>query len=361
MISPKCLFRNFQLRNFIRPVSPKSTISGNQKDNIINGPDLKDFLKEGASTTIYAGQLKSASGERLRLPPWLKTEIPIGRNFHKLKDSLRSLKLHTVCEEAKCPNIGECWAGGENEVATATIMIMGDTCTRGCRFCSVKTSRNPPALDSMEPVNTATAVVEWGLDYVVLTSVDRDDLPDGGSHHFAETIREIKKRSSEMLVECLTPDFQGNKHSIEMVLDAGPDVFAHNIETVEVLHRLVRDHRAKYQQSLDVLRHAKRHKPTIVTKSSIMLGHGEKDEEVTKTMQDLREAGVDCVTLGQYMQPTRRHLSVKEYVTPEKFKYWQQVGNEMGFKYTASGPLVRSSYRAGEYFITNMLKKKTVT
>ncbi|KAJ7407794.1 lipoyl synthase, mitochondrial [Pitangus sulphuratus] len=227
------------------------SLPGDKKEFLQNGPDLQDFvsgdLSDKSTWAEYKGNLKREKGERLRLPPWLKTKIPMGKNYNKLKNTLRSLNLHTVCEEARCPNIGECWGGGEYATATATIMLMGDTCTRGCRFCSVKTAKNPPPLDPQEPYNTAKAIAEWGLDYVVLTSVDRDVL---------------------------------------------------------------------------------------------------------------READVDCLTLGQYMQPTKRHLKVEEYITPEKFKYWEKVGNDLGFHYTASGPLVRSSYKAGEFFLKNLVEKR---
>jgi len=332
------------------------------KANVSEGPDLGDFIAgvvpREQTSEDYGGKLKLEKGDkRLRLPPWLKTEIPIGKNFSKLKNDLRGLKLATVCEEARCPNIGECW-GGESGTATATIMLMGDTCTRGCRFCSVKTSRAPPPLDPSEPANTAAAVVSWGLDYVVLTSVDRDDLEDGGAEHISETIRELKKRKPSLMVECLAPDFSGNTDCVEMVADSGLDVYAHNIETVERLTPFVRDKRAKYRQTLAVLEHIKKHKPSMVTKSSIMLGLGETDDEVRQTMLDLRSVGVDCLTLGQYMQPTKRHLKVQEYVTPEKFSEWEKVGGELGFLYTASGPLVRSSYKAGEFFIKNIIEKR---
>ena len=284
-----------------------------------------------------------------------------------------------VCEEAKCPNIGECWGGGEHATATATIMLMGDSCTRGCRFCSVKTSRNPLPLDPNEPINTARAISEWGLDYVVLTSVDRDDLADGGSNHFAETVRELKLLKSSILVECLTPDFRGNQDQIRSVALSGLDVYAHNIETVRELQRSVRDYRANYDQSMDVLKHVKELSRNecnyeIITKTSIMLGFGtifdliyfdsnlfllgETDDQVKRTMDDLKEAEVDCVTLGQYMQPTKRRLKVVEYVTPEKFAFWEEYGNKIGFSYTASGPLVRSSYKAGEFFIKNLIKRR---
>jgi len=326
-----------------------------------DGPDLGDFIagvvpREGEGD--YSGKLKLEKGDkRLRLPPWLKTEIPMGKNFSKLKGDLRGLKLATVCEEARCPNIGECW-GGEKGTATATIMLMGDTCTRGCRFCSVKTSRAPPPLDPMEPQNTAEAVAAWGLDYVVLTSVDRDDLADGGAAHIAATVVALKATKPSLMVEVLSPDFSGSEEGVQAVASSGLDVFAHNIETVERLTPGVRDPRAKYRQTLDVLRKAKEAVPGLVTKTSIMLGLGETDDEVRTTMEELRGVGVDCLTLGQYMQPTKRHLKVKEYVTPTQFAAWEAVGKELGFLYTASGPLVRSSYKAGEFFIKNILEER---
>ena len=282
----------------------------------------------------------------------------MGQNYSKLKETLRDLKLSTVCEEARCPNIGECWGGGEHETATATIMVMGDTCTRGCRFCSVKTARAPPPPDPQEPYNTAKAVSAWNLDYVVLTSVDRDDLSDGGASHIAETIRQIKEMKPSMYVECLTPDFRGDLACVKEIVESGLDVYAHNVETVFELQRLVRDPRANYKQSLSVLEHAKKSKPSLVTKTSLMLGLGETDDQVLSVMKDLRAIGVDCLTFGQYMQPTKRHLKVKEYVTPEKFDYWREKGDELGFLYTASGPLVRSSYKAGEFYIKNILQKR---
>ncbi|XP_048480900.1 lipoyl synthase, mitochondrial [Plutella xylostella] len=332
------------------------------REKLRGGPGLADFVSEDRPKdwAEYEGKLKREKGdaERLRLPPWLKTTIPTGSKFSELKAQLRSLNLSTVCEEARCPNIGECWSGGQHGTSTATIMLMGDTCTRGCMFCSVKTSRAPPPLDPNEPAHTAAAIKQWGLGYIVLTSVDRDDLPDGGSAHLAETVREIKKQNSEILVECLVPDFRGNKESIARLADCGLDVFAHNIETVERLTPFVRDRRAGYRQTLKVLQTAKDINPDLVTKSSIMLGLGETDEQVEQTMKDLRSVGVDCLTLGQYMQPTKRHLKVFEYVTPAKFKQWEERGAELGFLYTASGPLVRSSYRAGEFFISSLLKDR---
>jgi lipoic acid synthetase len=295
----------------------------------------------------------STPTDRLRMPSWFKTVVPTGENYHKLKDTLRTLNLHTVCEEAKCPNIGECWGGKES---TATIMLMGDECTRGCRFCSVKTSRAPKPLDPMEPLNTAEAISRWGLDYVVLTSVDRDDLPDSGANHFAQTVRELKKRSPSILVECLTGDFKGNLDHAYIVASSGLNVFAHNIETVEDLTPVVRDHRATFKQSLSVLKHVKESLPRIITKSSIMLGLGETKDQVMHALKSLREINVDCITIGQYMQPTKKHMKVTEYVHPDVFSHWEKVGLELGFSYVASGPLVRSSYKAGEFFIKNLVK-----
>jgi lipoic acid synthetase len=346
------------------PEEIKHKLSAEVRHRLAKGPGLQDFLSDAPKNwDDYNGKLKREKGEseRLRLPPWLKTNIPTGSNFARIRDQLRQLNLHTVCEEARCPNIGECWGGGKHGSATATIMLLGDTCTRGCRFCSVKTSRAPPPPDPSEPVNTATAIATWGLDYVVLTSVDRDDLPDGGSHHFAETVQEIKRQNSNILVECLVPDFRGDLDAVNTIVNSGLDVYAHNIETVESLTPYVRDRRAHYRQSLLVLTAAKEVNPDLITKSSIMLGLGETDEQVQQTLRDLKAAGVDCVTLGQYMQPTKRHLKVVEYITPSKFQQWEEVGNSMGFLYTASGPLVRSSYKAGEFFITSILQKRKVS
>ncbi|CAM4494946.1 unnamed protein product [Leuciscus chuanchicus] len=348
--------------NRLTTAANASTIIERKKDIKEDGLNLQDFisgeLSEKSKWEEYRGNLKREKGERLRLPPWLKTEIPIGKNYNKLKNTLRELNLHTVCEEARCPNIGECWGGGEYATATATIMLMGDTCTRGCRFCSVKTARRPPPLDPDEPYNTAKAIAAWGLDYVVLTSVDRDDIPDGGAEHFAKTVSSLKERNPTILVECLTPDFRGDLAAVEKIALSGLDVYAHNIETVRELQRHVRDPRANFDQSLSVLRHAKKAKSSVLTKTSIMLGLGETDAQIHAALKELRDSGVDCLTLGQYMQPTKRHLKVDEYVTPEKFAHWEKVGQEMGFVYTASGPLVRSSYKAGEFFLKNLLEKR---
>lgn len=250
---------------------------------------------------------------------------------------------------------------------------MGDTCTRGCRFCSVKTSRKPPPLDPKEPANVAKAIGLWGLDYVVLTTVDRDDLDDGGANHFAATVKHLKEFSPDIMVECLTGDFAGKFDMVKLVAQSGLDVYAHNIETTEKFTPFVRDMRAGYRQSLNVLEYAKKfgteHLKSLesqglvgarkfLTKSSIMLGFGESDDDVKQTLKDLRTAGVDCVTLGQYMQPTKRHLKVREYVTPAKFNEWKEYGDDLGFLYTASGPLVRSSYKAGEYLLRKLSRSE---
>jgi lipoic acid synthetase len=295
--------------------------------------------------------------KRVPKPAWLKAPLPAGENFTRLKETVKGLNLATVCEEAKCPNIGECW-GGKDGTATATIMLMGDTCTRGCRFCNIKTSRAPPPLDPNEPTKVADAIAAWGLDYVVLTSVNRDDLPDQGSSHIAATVRNLKRQRPELIVEVLTPDFQGRLDLVGAVAGSGLDVYAHNLETVERLTPRVRDHRAAYRQSLAVLQHVKSAFPGIVTKTSLMLGCGETPAEVEATMADARAAGVSVLTLGQYLRPSKGHMTVKEYVTPEAFERWRVLGDAMGFGYVASGPLVRSSYRAGEFFIQNELRRK---
>lgn len=277
--------------------------------------------------------------------------------FRKVKDALRGLNLVTVCEEAKCPNIGECW-GGKAGTATATIMLMGDTCTRACKFCHIKTAKLPPPVDAGEPKKVAEAINRWGLDYVVLTSVDRDDMPDGGAGHFAETISTLKTLNSDIRVEALVSDFQGDTSCVRTVVGSGLDVYAHNIETVERLQGRVRDLRAGYKQSLLTLEHARSLRNDLVTKSSIMLGVGEKDEEVFQALRDLRTAGVEIVTFGQYLRPTRKHMRVYEYVELDKYEFWRKEGEAMGFAYVASAPLVRSSYKAGEFFIDAMITER---
>lgn len=324
---------------------------------------VKLFGTDGGSNSKSVGSYPGGMGPytgrdpSVKKPEWLRQRAPQGPKFEEVKDSLFRLKLNTVCEEAQCPNIGECWNGGGDGIATATIMLLGDTCTRGCRFCAVKTSRNPAPLDPMEPENTAKAIVSWGVDYIVLTSVDRDDIPDGGSGHFAQTVKVMKKLKPEIMVECLTSDFRGDLSAVETLVYSGLDVFAHNIETVKRLQRIVRDPRAGYEQSLSVLQHAKHSKKGMITKSSIMLGLGESDDELKEAMADLRAIGVDILTLGQYLQPTPLHLTVKEYVTPAKFAFWKEYGESIGFRYVASGPLVRSSYRAGELFVKTMVRE----
>jgi lipoic acid synthetase len=289
-----------------------------------------------------------------RKPDWLKMRPPSGERFTEIKRSLRERDLHTVCEEANCPNMGECWSG-ENGPGTATFMLMGDRCSRGCNFCDVETGGMEP-LDPDEPANVADAVADIGLDYVVLTSVDRDDLPDQGASHFAETIREIKRRDRSILVECLIPDFQGDEQLVRQIIDAEPDVLAHNIETVDRLQWPVRDRRAGYEQSLSVLGQASR-ESDIFTKTSLMLGVGEYAHEVYQTLSDLQQVGTDIVTFGQYLQPSRSHLEVSEYVHPDVFDTWQQVAeDDFDFQYCASGPMVRSSYRAGELFVESVLR-----
>jgi lipoic acid synthetase len=286
---------------------------------------------------------------RSRKPDWLKIQPPSGQRFTQIKQSLRERDLHTVCEEANCPNMGECWSGRDGP-GTATFMLLGDRCSRGCNFCDVETGGMEP-LDDDEPANVADAVDEIGLDYVVLTSVDRDDLPDQGAGHFAETVREIKRRDPDVMVEALIPDFQGDDALVGKVIDAGPDVVAHNVETVERLQWPVRDRRAGYEQSLSVLRQIATESDAYA-KTSLMLGVGEYDHEIYQTLSDLRAIGVDIVTLGQYLQPSRSHLEVSEYVHPDAFDTWQRVAEEeLDFLYCASGPMVRSSYRAGELFV----------
>jgi lipoic acid synthetase len=292
---------------------------------------------------------------RSRKPDWLKIQPPAGREFADIRRTLREKNLHTVCEEANCPNMGECWGGRHGDGGTATFMLMGDRCSRGCNFCDVKTGGMEP-LDPDEPENVAEAVAEIGLDYVVLTSVDRDDLPDQGAGHFARTIEEIKERHPGILVEALVPDFQGEPDLVRTVADARPDVLAHNVETVERLQRPVRDPRAGYERSLSVLEQVSR-ESEVYTKTSLMLGVGEYDHEVYRTLADLRDRGVDVVTLGQYLQPSRSHLDVGEYVHPAKFDTWRRVAEEeLGFLYCASGPMVRSSYKAGELFVDALLR-----
>jgi lipoyl synthase len=324
--------------------------------------DFADATTEQTTSHIVRKKAPPRSSKALQKPKWLKVAPANSENFNKLRATVRELGLATVCEEARCPNIGDCWGGGDNHTATATIMIMGDTCTRGCRFCSVKTSKAPPPLDPDEPEKVSTAIAKWGLDYVVITSVDRDDLDDQGSKHFRKVVKALKRKKPSLLVEALSPDFRGKQELIRSVATSGLDVFAHNVETVERLTPHIRDYRADYHQSMKVLSYVKSipYSTGVVplTKTSIMLGLGETDEEIRLTLEDLRDIDVDVVTFGQYLQPTKKHLYVKNYVSPEKFKSWQVEAESMGFKYVASGPLVRSSYKAGEFFLKNYLQQQ---
>jgi lipoic acid synthetase len=294
------------------------------------------------------------SGVRSRFepkPPWLKVRAPGGPRYTELSATLRGLDLHTVCEEAHCPNIGECWSEG-----TATIMLLGDTCTRSCRFCAVATGQPRGAVDVREPEHVARALSRMPLQYVVMTMVDRDDLLDGGAEHVARTVRRLKELRPDMLVETLVGDFGGHLGAVDTTVDARPDVWAHNIEVVRRLQRAIRDARCSYAQSLTVLSRAKERAPDRITKSSIMVGIGETDDEVLETMRDLRRVGVDILTLGQYLRPTPKHAAVARYVSPAEFDGWAEQGRAMGFAFVAAGPLVRSSYKAAEVFVRTVLR-----
>ena len=310
----------------------------NSESVLVSSPTIKTGAEAHRGTGNPRGRA------RMRKPEWLKIRPAAGDRVTELRHKLRDLGLYTVCEEARCPNIGECWQEG-----TATVMIMGGLCTRGCRFCSVKTGNPQGALDPAEPAHTADVVAAMDARYVVVTSVDRDDLEDSGAGHFAATIEAIRTRTPETLVEVLIGDFAGKASSLRTLVDAQPDMLAHNIETVRRLSRRVRDVRATYDQSLEVLARAKAFDPALPTKSSIMVGLGETEDEVLESMDDLRAQGVDALTVGQYLQPTPKHLKVENFVKPETFKYYEHMGLLKGFKYVASGPLVRSSYKAGSF------------
>jgi lipoic acid synthetase len=281
----------------------------------------------------------------LRKPPWLKVPLPGGENYERVRAHVKALDLHTVCQEAMCPNIGECWGAG-----TATIMILGDTCTRGCHFCNVKTGSPKGEVDWLEPKRVAQAVAELGWQYLVLTAVDRDDLADGGATIFANTVRMIHKLAPNAKVECLTGDFAGDLAALDIVLAACPEVLAHNLETVDRLQAQVRDRRATYRQSLAVLEHAKASGKTRFTKTSLMLGLGETEDEIGQAMNDARAAGVDIFTMGQYLQPTKRHLPVVDFIPPEKFARLRVLGESKGFRQVVASPLSRSSYHAEQAF-----------
>jgi lipoic acid synthetase len=303
-------------------------------------------------TAIKNGIKRDPAATRVseRKPPWLRARIGSGRHYDAVRRTVREHRLSTVCEESHCPNIGECWDNG-----TATIMLMGSVCTRACRFCAVDTGNPNGWLDQDEPRNAAEAVRLMALRYIVLTSVDRDDLPDGGAAHYAACVRAIKAMNPTTAIEALTPDFNGDRGAVEVVVDSGLQVFAQNIETVERLTHPVRDPRAGYAQTLGVLQHAKRHRGDVLTKSSLMLGLGETDAEIRSTMDDLRACAVDVLTLGQYLRPTLNHLPVERWVHPEEFARYREWGLELGFTEVASGPLVRSSYRADRILERNNL------
>lgn len=291
-------------------------------------------------------------------PSWFKVRLPnqqCHERFTRIKRILRERNLVTVCEEAHCPNILECWGGG-----TATFMILGDICTRACRFCAVKTGNPEGKIDENEPEHLADAIAEMKLDYAVITSVDRDDLPDGGAFHFAECIRACRKKHPKLIIEVLTGDFQGNLDDVQQIVDARPDVFGHNVETVPRLQKQVRDSRAGYEQSLAVLKYVKEKNPKIITKSSIMLGLGEKEEEVLRVMKDLLATRVSIFTLGQYLRPSSWHIPIDEFIPPAQFEKYKKIGEELGFLYVASGPFVRSSYKAGELFVKNILSESRI-
>ena len=292
--------------------------------------------------------------QKLIKPDWLKIKLNVNDEFSNIKATLNKHSLHTVCESAHCPNISECWSTG-----TATFMLMGDVCTRGCKFCAVKTGNPMKQLDKDEPKKLAQAIANIKLfDYVVLTCVNRDDLEDQGALHLAECIKEVKKAYPGIIVEILIPDFRGNKNLLSTIVEARPKVIAHNIETVERLQKKVRDVRANYSQSIKVLENIKKLDSSIYSKSSIMLGLGESDEEIIQAMRDLRSVDVDILTIGQYLRPSSWHLPINNFVEPSKFKYFEQKGLELGFKFVASGPFVRSSYKAGELFVKNVIKKQ---
>ena len=320
------------------PIAQERSARSGEKYTTVQGfTAIKDGIKQAA-----AGQAA------LRKPAWLRAPLGGGAEFAAVKGIVREHRLSTVCEEAKCPNIGECWNAG-----TATIMLMGAVCTRACRFCAVDTGNPRRWLDPDEPENVAKSVELMGLKYVVLTSVNRDDLPDGGAAHYAAAIRAIKRRRPGTAVEALTPDFQGVLDDVHTVTESGLDVFAQNVETVRRLTHPVRDPRAGYRQTLDVLQAAKTHRPAVLTKTSLMLGLGETDDEIRETLVDLRAASVDLLTLGQYLRPTANHLNIERFVTPEEFDRYRDLALSLGFLECVSGPLVRSSYRAEQALARN--------
>ncbi|MGE0625303.1 MAG: lipoyl synthase [Pseudomonadales bacterium] len=326
---------------------PETPATADSPRRIVSGEKFRtdrgiSAIKDGIKATRKASAAEPAAPPRPdRKPEWLRIRLPSGGRYEAVRRTVHTHRLATVCEESHCPNIGECWSAG-----TATIMLMGSVCTRACRFCSVDTGNPRGLLDPDEPASAAQSVALMGLKYVVITSVDRDDLPDGGAAHYAACVRAIKRRNPETAVEALTPDFSGDLDAVATVVTSGLDVFAQNLETVERLTHPVRDPRAGYRQTLTVLAHAKVLRPDVLTKSSLMLGLGETDEEIYQAMDDLRTAGVDVLTLGQYLRPTRNHLPVARWVHPDAFQAYRAEGLSRGFREVASGPLVRSSYRA---------------
>ena len=315
-------------------------ISGEKYTNQFGITAIKDGMKKTSDASLNS---------RLRKPEWLKVQLPTGKHYKTLLQDVKAHGLNTVCQESKCPNIGECW-----NRSTATLMILGNICTRACRFCAVDTGNPKGWIDPLEPNNVAETVSLMALDYVVLTSVDRDDLPDGGARHIAHCVTQTKAKNPKVLIEVLSPDFSGSTVSLDVLLQSTLDVFSHNIETVKRLTSLVRDPRASYHQSLDVLMHA--YENNIITKSGMMLGLGETDDEIITTLRDLRSVGVSLMTLGQYLQPTKYHLDVARFVSPVEFNRYKEIGLGMGFKEIVAGPLVRSSYRAEQSFL-NLLNQ----
>jgi len=322
--------------------------SGGEKSNSLKSIPVvvrsgDKYVTDNGFKAIKDGQKNqtSVTDPSMRKPSWLRARIPGGGKYEAVKNNVTENRLATVCEESKCPNIGECWTAG-----TATIMVMGSVCTRACKFCAVDTGNPNGWLDPEEPQNTARSVELMDLKYIVITSVDRDDLDDGGAAHYAACVKAIKALRPQTAVEALTPDFDGRLDLIELVVDSGLEVFAQNVETVKRLTHPVRDVRAGYEQTINVLAHSKKYRPDVLTKTSLMLGLGETEAEIIETMDDLRAANVDILTMGQYLRPTANHLDVVRYVTPEEFEKYRQLGLDRGFLEVVAGPLVRSSYRA---------------
>lgn len=323
-------------------INKNSTQSGSKYKNKRGIVAIKDGIKKSNPIDQDIALTK---------PDWFKVKLPQGENFNALRNQVHKLNLSTVCEESKCPNIGECW-----NHKTATLMLMGKICTRACHFCSVDTGNPKGWLDSYEPINTARTVQFMNLDYVVLTSVDRDDLDDGGSAHIAKTVIEIRKINPEITIEVLSPDFKGNLSYLDKVIESGLHVYSHNIETTERLTPTVRDPRAGYDQTLKLLSHAR--KSNVIVKSGMMLGLGESRDEVITTMKDLKTSGVSILTMGQYLSPTQNHIPVVRYVAPEEFKYFERIGRSIGIDEVVAGPLVRSSYRAERSFYNYQKNQK---